>query len=94
LTINYGTNTTIKFGCKQYEEYFDVANIEYYDAILGTPFLRKIGITLDFSSPGTVRVGNEIVPIRKKSADDESLTEGQRPEASDSTPKSWPNLAN
>jgi Aspartyl protease len=75
-TINYGMNTTIKFGRKQYE-YFDIANIEYYDAILGTPFLRELGITRDFSSPGTVWVGNEIVPIGKKSADDELLTEGQ-----------------
>jgi Aspartyl protease len=69
-TINYGMNTTIKFGCKMYDEYFDVANVEYYDTILGTPFLRKLGITLDFSSPGTVRVGNESIPIGKKSADD------------------------
>jgi Aspartyl protease len=51
-TINYGTNTTIRFGRKLYDEYFDVTNVEYYDAILGTPFLRKLGITLDFTSPG------------------------------------------
>jgi hypothetical protein len=75
--INYGTNTTIRFGRKQYDEYFDVANVEYYNAILGTPFLRKLGITLDFASPGTVRIGNKIVPIGKKSVDEESLTEGQ-----------------
>jgi hypothetical protein len=50
-TINYGTNTTIKFGRKLYDEYLDVANVEYYDAILGTPFLRKLGIILDFTSP-------------------------------------------
>jgi hypothetical protein len=76
-TINYITNTTIKFGHKLYDEYFDVANVKYYDAILGTPFLRKLGITLDFASPGTVRIGNESVPIGRKSVDDESLTEGQ-----------------
>jgi Aspartyl protease len=93
-TINYGTNTTIRFGCKLYDEYFDVANVEYYDAILGTPFLRKLGITLDFSSPGTVRIGNESIPIGKKSADEESLTEGQRPKASESTPESQPPPAN
>ena len=75
-TINYGTNTTIKFGRKLYDE--------YYDAILGTPFLRKLGITLDFSSPGTVWVGNESVPIGKTSADDKSSTEGQRPAATSS----------
>jgi hypothetical protein len=45
---------TIKFGRNWYDKYFDIANIEYYDAILGTPFLRKLGITLDFASPGTV----------------------------------------
>jgi hypothetical protein len=93
-TINYGMNTTIKFGHKLYDEYFDVANVKYYDAILGTPFLRKLGITLDFSSPGTVRVGNESIPIGKTSADDKSSTEGQRPAVSDSSPESRPHLAN
>jgi hypothetical protein len=92
--INYGTNTTIRFGHKIYDEYFDIANVEYYDAIPGTPFLRKLGITLDFSSPGTVRIGNESVPIGKKSADEESSTEGQRPKASESAPESRPPLAN
>jgi hypothetical protein len=87
-TINYGTNMTIKFGHKQYDEYFDVANIEYYNAILGTLFLRKLGITLDFSSPGVVRIGDEIIPIGKKSVNNELPTEGQRPKASDRTPKS------
>jgi hypothetical protein len=93
-TINYGTNTTIRFGRKLYDEYFDVANVEYYDAILGTPFLRKLGITLDLPSPGTVGVGNESVPIGKKSADDELSTEGQRPKAGESMPGSRTPLAN
>ena len=37
---------TIKIGCKIVEEYFDIANVEHYDMILGTPFLRKMGIVL------------------------------------------------
>jgi hypothetical protein len=93
-TINYGTNTTIKFGCKLYDEYFDVANVKYYNVILGTPFLRKLGITLDFTSPGVVRIGNETVPIGKTSVDNESPTEGQRPKASESAPKLRTPLAN
>jgi hypothetical protein len=95
-TINYGTNTTIKFkfGRNWYDEYFNVANVEYYDVILGTPFLRKLGITLDFASPGTVRIGNESIPIGRKSVDDESSTEGQGPKASESMPKLQPTLAN
>jgi hypothetical protein len=52
--INYRMNMTIEFGHEKYEEYFDVVNIEYYDMILGTLFLRKQGILLDFSSPGAV----------------------------------------
>jgi hypothetical protein len=38
-TINYGTHAIVKFGDRDIEEYFNIMNIEYYDAILGTPFL-------------------------------------------------------
>ena len=65
--INYGANATIKFGRETIEEYFDIANVEHYDAILGTPFLRKMGIVLDFKGPGTIRMGNEVIPIDKVS---------------------------
>ena len=58
---------TIKIGCKVVEEYFDIANVEHYDVILGTPFLRKMGIVLDFRSPGMARIGNEVIPTGKVS---------------------------
>ena len=41
--INYGTQVTIKMGCRVVKEYIDIANVEHYNAILGTPFLRKWG---------------------------------------------------
>ena len=63
--INYGTHTTIKLGHKVVEEYFDITNIEHYDMILGTPFLRKMGIVLDFRSPGMARIGNKVIPTGK-----------------------------
>ena len=31
------------------KEYFDVVNINYYDAILGTPFLKKFKVAIDFT---------------------------------------------
>ena len=34
--INYGTNTTININGNELKEYFDVVNIDYYNAILGT----------------------------------------------------------
>ena len=38
-TISYGARCSIVFGHKHVEEYFDVANIDCYDVILGMPFL-------------------------------------------------------
>ena len=73
---------TIKIGCKVVEEYFDIVNVEHYDAILGTPFLRKMGIVLDFRSPGIVWIGNEVIPTRKvhfdksKNTDNNIATKG------------------
>ena len=48
-TINYGAKSTITFGTACVEEYFDIANINYYDVILGTPSLWRLNITLDFT---------------------------------------------
>ncbi|KAF8479853.1 hypothetical protein JB92DRAFT_3043229 [Gautieria morchelliformis] len=84
--INYGTNMTIKFGRETYDK--------YYDAILGTPFLRRFGITLDFSSPGTIRKGNEVIPTGKVSFDDNGSTNDDKgPRVSRITQAPKPNLA-
>ena len=56
---------TIKIGHKVVKEYFEIANVEHYDVILGIPFLRKMGIVLDFRSPGMARIGNKAIPTRK-----------------------------
>ena len=72
--INYGTHATIKLGCKIVKEYFDIMNIEHYDTILGTPFLRKMGIALDFRSPGVAQIGNEVISTGKVSFDESKDT--------------------
>ena len=46
--INYGANVTIKYEGRELKEYFNIINIDYYDAILGTPFLRKHKVIIDF----------------------------------------------
>ena len=46
--INYGTNTTIKYKGRESKEYFNIINIDYYDAILGTPFRRKHEVIINF----------------------------------------------
>ena len=61
-TINYGAKSTITFGNEHVEEYFNIANIDYYDVILGTPFLRRLNVMLDFTSPGIIGMGTTVVP--------------------------------
>ena len=57
-----GSKSTITFRTARVEEYFDIANINYYNVILGTPFLWKLNITLDFTSPGVIHMGTTVVP--------------------------------
>ena len=73
--INYRTHVTIKIGCKVVEEYFDIVNVEHYDTILGTPFLRKMGIVLDFRSSGMAWIGNKVMPTGKVSFDESKDTD-------------------
>ena len=61
--------------CMVYDKYFNVANIKYYDAILGIPFIRKNDIILDFLSPGTTHMGNEIILTNKTAFNDKALKE-------------------
>ena len=58
--INYGTNVTIKYKGKELKGYFDIINIDYYDAILGTPFLRKHEVIIDFVN-NCLRIKDKII---------------------------------
>ena len=58
--INYGTNASIKYNGQELKEYFDIVNIDYYDAILGIPFLRKHEVMIDFVN-NCLRIEDEIV---------------------------------
>ena len=58
--INYRTNMTIKYNGKESKEYFDIINIGYYDAILGTPFLRKHEVMINFVND-CLRIKDKIV---------------------------------
>ena len=58
--INYGANATIKYEGRELKEYFDIINIDYYDVILGTPFLRKHEVIIDFMN-NCLRMKDKIV---------------------------------
>ena len=59
--ISYGVKTPIAIGKIADELYFDVVNLDRYDAVLGTPFLRKYGASLDFANNGVI-IRGELIP--------------------------------
>ncbi|KIJ40453.1 hypothetical protein M422DRAFT_121729, partial [Sphaerobolus stellatus SS14] len=48
---------------EKYDEYFDIANVNYYDIILGTPLLHGFEIPLDFKN-NCVQMGKLSFPNR------------------------------
>jgi hypothetical protein len=60
--INFATITVVKFGSTTAKNYLDIANLDKYDCILGTPFLRKHGISLDFEFQEIVIRGKLCIP--------------------------------
>jgi hypothetical protein len=66
--INYGTKACIKYGPIEVNQYFDIVNIDRYDVTLGTIFMRKHGIILDFKR-NQVRIGDRELPTLHEDAD-------------------------
>jgi hypothetical protein len=56
--INHGIATKVEINGQANNEYFDVANVDFYDAILDVPFLRQFNIKLDFTT-GEIIVGDK-----------------------------------
>jgi len=46
--INHGMKACIKIGTVENYHYFNVINIDRYDVIIGTVFMKQHGIVLDF----------------------------------------------
>jgi hypothetical protein len=57
LKINYGMKACIKYELIKVNQYFDIVNIDRYDVTLGTVFMRKHRIILDFKR-NQVRIGD------------------------------------
>ncbi|KIJ47044.1 hypothetical protein M422DRAFT_88114, partial [Sphaerobolus stellatus SS14] len=62
-TVQYGLTAKILLGKEKCEEYFNIVNVNYYDVILGTPFLCQFEILLDFKN-NCVKMGKLSFPNR------------------------------
>ncbi|KAJ7817785.1 hypothetical protein B0H13DRAFT_1662393 [Mycena leptocephala] len=75
---NYGTRVPVDFGGIRGHVYFDQVNLDRYDCIIGTPFLNRHGIILDFGrrelrfpnghTIQAIPVAEEATIIRKREA--------------------------
>ncbi|KDQ24290.1 hypothetical protein PLEOSDRAFT_1107213 [Pleurotus ostreatus PC15] len=63
--INFGAEATMTLGPIISKTYFDIANLDRYDAIIGTPTMRKYGIILDFADK-CIRIGNRAFDALKE----------------------------
>lgn len=59
--INFGTTTKVKTTGFTGTEYFDVVNIDKYDAIIGTLFMHRNQVVLDFEKKQVVVNGHPVV---------------------------------
>lgn len=60
--INYGAKAQLEVGDVKASHYFDVVDIDRYDAILGTVFCNTYGVCLDFGEH-TVRIKGKDIPL-------------------------------
>ena len=66
--INFGTKTRLELGpINEHDAYLDIVNIDRYDMIVGTLFMHKHGLVLNFADD-TLSTEGEII---------ETLTSGQ-----------------
>jgi hypothetical protein len=49
-TIHFGVRAPIKYQSIDTWEYFDVVNLDKYDAVMGVAMMRRLGISLDFEA--------------------------------------------
>ncbi|KAI0742174.1 hypothetical protein BC629DRAFT_1299462, partial [Irpex lacteus] len=60
--INYGMNQVLRIGEMKLDTYLDVVNLDHYDLVLGMPFLRQHGVSLDFKT-NTARIEGSAIPV-------------------------------
>jgi len=68
-TIKYGADVEIKVADFDTTSYVDIGNFDRYDMIIGTPFMRKNKVILDFVSNKILLRGKDIPVVRVTARD-------------------------
>ena len=67
--IKFGTDVTMKVANTDCMTYVDVANFDHYDMIIGTPFMRRNKVKLDFEKNEVVINGQSLPAIKVTNKD-------------------------
>ncbi len=68
-TIKYGADVDIEIADLETTTYVDIANFDRYDMIIGTPFLRKNKVVLDFIKNVVIINGKESPAVKVTAKD-------------------------
>ncbi|KDQ51453.1 hypothetical protein JAAARDRAFT_140095 [Jaapia argillacea MUCL 33604] len=81
-TIQFGTTTDITFGHNTIKHYFNIVNIDRYDAVLSTAFMCRMGVLLDFKH-GVLKLGSTPVSLFKGGEGPQSNCHGRQFDTND-----------
>src|SRR6266704_4103270 len=85
--IQFSTHTEIRFGEICQKRYFDIINLDRYNAILGIPFLKDNKVLMNFSGMGSFRLAGQWFQVGSKELRHSSFKEGEGMEASSKNKK-------
>src|ERR1700719_708938 len=74
--VNFTTTVMINFELVHALTFLDIANLDKYDCILGTPFMTKHKILLDLGSYEIIIRGKMCIPALPKGEGDVSIWKG------------------
>lgn len=79
--INYGAQVLITFGEITSDTYLDIVNLDRYDLVLGTPFMRRLGVQMDFKTNSIIVQGTRY-PALSPAEEDAGANRRRQPRAS------------
>ena len=72
--INYGSNVGYKLSNIRGTHYFDVVNVDRYDAVVGIPFLQKHKVLLNFDQR-SIEIDHKLIPTLTPSEESVIITQ-------------------
>jgi hypothetical protein len=76
--INYRAKAELHIGEFKQQRYFDIVNLDRYNAILGTPFLHEFDIMLNYAGHGSFKLKDRWFPVRSSEFGSPLSKEGER----------------